>query len=151
MTTYTTLARCLLRLGRNGDLDTTTTPTLTEAATIHDGVTADIEAALAEGGVSVPVTTPARLVAWLGAVEAWGVCAEVLKARFQDLSGINSEGAWSFFEKRYQDALVQIRAGTAATLGGSPGTPESYFTRNPDTAEDLGDLTELTLTAGMDL
>ena len=152
MTTYTTLSAVLLRLGRNGDLSATTSPTLTEAATIHEGISADVDAAVVMGGLAVPVTTPAALVSWLGAVEAWGTCAEILKTRFQDLSGVNSEGAWTFFEKRYQDAIAQIRAGNAATLAGAGCEPASYYTRNPDTDEDLGDLSDtLPLTRRMDL
>ena len=148
---YTTLAAVLLRLGRNGDLSTTTAPTLTEAATIHDGVSADLDAALAIGGLAVPVTTPAALVSWLGAVEAWGTCAEILKARFQDATGVNAESAWGFFEKRYQEAITRIADGGAATLGGSPGLPSSYYLRNPDTTEDIGDQAEPTLSVKMDL
>ena len=139
---YTTQEAVLLRLGRNGDLTTTTSPTLAEAVQIQDGITADIDAALAIGGLSVPVTTPAALVSWLAAVESWGTCAEILKARFQDPSGINSEATWAFFETRYQAAIAAIRTGTAVTLSGSPTMPQSYFTRNPDVDEDLGDLAE---------
>jgi len=142
MTTYTTLSAVLLRLGRNGDLTATTAPTLTEAATIHEGITADINAALATGGVTPPVTSPAALVSWLGAVESWGTCAEILKTRFQDLSGVNTEGAWTFFETRYQDAIKWIRDGSAATLAGSGMEPASDLTRNPDTEQDYGDRDE---------
>lgn len=153
MTTYTTLAQCLARLGKNGDLTATTSPTLTEAASLHEGVHSDVNAALVEGGVStVPVTTPTALVSWLGTVEAWGTCAEILKVRFQDIQGVNAEGAWSFFETRYQQALTSIRAGTAASLSGSPVMPASYYTRNPDEEEDLGDLVDLNvLTTTVDL
>jgi hypothetical protein len=142
MTTYTTLGACLALLGRNGDLTATTSPTMAEAATIHEGITADLNAALATGGITPPVVSPAALVSWLGTVEAWGTCAAIFKVRFQDGSGINSEGAWTFWETKYQDARKLILAGGAATLGGSPVKPSSWYTRNPDTAEDLGDQVE---------
>ena len=149
---YTTLSAVLLRLGKNGDLTSSTSPTLTEAATIHEGISADVDAALAMGGSSVPVTSPTALVSWLGAVEAWGACAEILKVRFQDISGVNTEGAWSFYEKRYADSLEQIRKGNAATLAGDGVRPQTYFTRNPDEDEDLGDMVDGTvLTVRMEL
>lgn len=148
---YTTLAEVLLRLGRNGDLSTTTSPTLAEAAVIHDGVTADVNAALAMSGLVVPVTTPASAVSWLGAVEAWGVCAEILKARFQDAAGVNRDSAWGFFEERYRDGIAMIRAGGAAILAGSPVMPASWRTRNPDEDEDLGDAVAPTVRVDMDL
>lgn len=152
MTTYTTLSAALSLLGRNGELTASTTPTLTEAATLHEWIAADVNAALAVGGITPPVTTPAALVSWLGKVEADGLASTVLKVRFQDLSGVNSEGAWSFYEKRYQDALTLIRAGQAATLAGAGCEPASYYTRNPDEDEDLGDLSDaLPLTRRMEL
>lgn len=152
MANYGTLASALARLGRNGDLSGSTVPTLTEAASIHDGITGEIDAALTKAGLTPPVSSPASLVAWLGAVEAYGLCAEVLKVRFQDATGPNSEASWAFFERRYQAAIERLWKGEALDeMAGSPVMPQSYFTRNPDVAEDLGDLVAPTLTTTMEL
>jgi len=152
MTTYTTLEGALARLGRSGDLSSTTSPTLTEARTFHAGINGQINAALASNGLTVPVTSPDELVAWLGAIEAYGLCAEVLKVRYQDVSGPNSGASWEFFEDRFQAGMDKLWAGTGITaLAGLDTGPQSYFTRNVDTDEDLGDLADGELGVRMDL
>lgn len=152
MANYGTLQGALARLGRNGDLTSSTVPTLAEAAAIQDGITGQINAALAAAGLSTPVTSPSELVAWLASIEAYGLCAEVLKVRFQDASGVNSGASWAFFERRFDAGMDRLWAGKGLDeLAGSTCMPQSYFTRNPDTVEDLGDLVAPPLTVDMDL
>lgn len=141
--TYATLGVALARLGRNGDLSTTTVPSLTEAGAIHAGISGEIDAALASSGLTVPVTTPASLVAWLTEIEIHGVCAEVLRARFQDAQGINSSSTATYHQERFKAGMDRLWSGVGLDeLTGSACMPEGYFTRNPDEAEDLGDLVD---------
>jgi len=149
---YTTLARVLSRMGRNGELTAKTVPSLVEAEAIHDGVSAEIDAAMAGAGFTVPITEPPALVSWLAAIESWGTTAELLKVRFQDASGPGSEASWAFFERRYQDAMKRLWAGDMLDeVAGASVAPASWYTRNPDGEEDLGDGVDPAITVGMEL
>ena len=149
---YETQATVLALLGRNGELSASTTPTLTEAASIQAGITAEIDAALSAHGLTVPVTTPASLVKYLRVVESWGACSSILKTRFQDTSGPNSEASWALFETRYQRAMDRLWDGALVDeLGGEDALPTSYFVENPDEELDLGDIAEPVFTSDCEL
>lgn len=140
---YQTIDLILARLGRHGALTSSTNPTLADALAFQNGISAEIDFAIARHVPTTPVTTPAGLVTYLAAVEAWGVAAEVLKARFSDGSGPASEKAWSFYEKRYRDALAALREGTGLDdMAADELLPESYFQANPDEHVELGDIAE---------
>ena len=92
------------------------------------------------------------MVAYLKAVESWGTCAEILKVRFQDDSGPNSEASWAFFEKRYREAMDRIWAGSFVDeMASDPALPTSYFVEHPDTESDLGDIAEPRFPGDMEL
>ena len=147
---YLAIDQVLARLGRQGTLDTASVPTLTEATDMQAGVSAEIDMIIAPHVSSTPVASPLGLVTYLGAVEAWGTAAEILKARFQSGGGPDAEKAWAFFEGRYQKALARLASGAGLdSLAGDQLLPESYYTRNPDTAEDIGTIAEPMFADGM--
>jgi len=138
---YETQANVLIHLGANGVLSATTRPTPREAEIIQTGIAAEIDVTLAGQGVVTPVVAAGSLLDYLKRLEMLGTCAGILKVRFQDSAGPNTESLWSFYQQQYRDGLAAIRAGQIVQgLAGSGGLPGSYLTRNPDTEEDLGDL-----------
>lgn len=137
---YVDLADVQARLARHGALSDTSKPTTAQALDMIDGVAAEIDAALASHEVSVPVSSPAGLVAYLKALNTWGAAAEILRAMFQDKQGPNANVAADLYENRYQAGMKRLWAGDMIDqLADSSGElPGSYFTRNPVTAEVLG-------------
>jgi hypothetical protein len=149
---YLALPQILARLGRQGNLDDTPNsfPTLTQAGEMQAGVSAEIDMAIAPHVASTPVASPSGLVTYLGAVEAWGTAAEILKAKFQSGGGPDAEKAWAFFEGRYQKALTRLAEGAGVdSSAGDQLLPESYYTRNPDIHEEIGDIAEPVFADGM--
>lgn len=129
------------RIARVGALSATTALTETQGEDIVDGVAADIDGRLAVLGISGPVTTPAAAVAYLKNLNVWGAASEILKARLPSSQGpAGDRGAWTFWEKRYQDGLASLEAvmGGLVGQGASAGHTSSYTTRNPTKDEDLG-------------
>ncbi len=124
----------------------TTKPTVTQATAIIRDVSAEVDAALAGAGFAVPVTAPAWFVNYLGLVNQYGAASAILKAMFPDVSGPDETPAYAFWESRYQKALAALRNGSAIPPGLAAGsaqvTPSTYFTRNPDEEEDLGEIAE---------
>lgn len=106
------------------------------------GIADDMDAAIASHGHTVPVTAPARFVAWLEAVNAWGAAATILTARFADDKGVNSNTAGGRLERRYQKALAKLWDGSAIPGGvGGTALSTSYAVEYPDEApDDLGDI-----------
>lgn len=124
-------------------------PLTTAQADVHiDGIAAQLDAVLAELGLSVPVTLAGAptLYNLLAELNAWGAAAGIQRARFQDQGGANMESAWSFFEERYKAGLATL-SDTARGIVGAPSgiRPASYTTRNPDEDEHLGANAEPTL------
>ena len=124
---------------------------------IVDGVADAIDARLAGCGFTVPVSSPASLVRYLGRVNVWGAAAEVLKAVYPGQSGQQSEAAWKFFEDRYTAQMESKSAGgtppICETAAGHLGTssavaPSSYTTAYPDEDGDLGANAEPAITTG---
>jgi hypothetical protein len=124
-----------------------TKPTTTQAETFIEETDAEIDVLLVARGVSVPVTTPAAFLSWLGNVSANGATATVLKSMFPSATGVGETPAYAFFEKRYQDALKALRDGSvipASLITEDEDSSEvsTYFTRNPVEEEDLGGISE---------
>jgi len=123
-----------------------TKPTTTQATSFVDEIDAEINVLLEKHSVTTPVTSPAAFLTWLGNVSANGATATVLKSMFPDATGPGETPAYSFFEKRYQDALKELRAGDvipASLLESEDDAgPSTYFTRNPVDEEDLGGISE---------
>lgn len=148
--TYDTGAGVEARMAQHGGLSSSTKPTKAQADAIRQGVSAEIDAAMANNGLSVPVSSPPALVSYLAAVEVWGTVAEVLKARFPDSGGPGSEAAWDFFESRYKLAMDRLWSGDAlAKLDSAANTPSSYGIEHPTTDSDLGTNAEPTFSTGM--
>ncbi len=131
----------------------TSAPTTTQATALITEIDNEVNVALSSVGVTVPVTAPAYFLGWLGLVVSYGAAAAILKSMFPASSGPAETPAYSFWEKRYQEALKQIRSGDAIpdeiTAGGLYAAPSTYFTRNPDEEEDLGGIAEPPFKAGM--
>lgn len=141
MSAYSTVGKCAGRMAQYGGLSASTHPTVDEATDILEDIASQINAVLASKGLSVPVTAPAQFVTFLGAVNTWGAVAEILKSRFPDATGPGETPAYALFERRYQDALKGLADGSLipSDVGRSEAAkPSTYFTRNPDTDEDLG-------------
>jgi len=121
------------------------------AQSVLVGIAAEIDSVLAGAGYTVPVSTPAGLVSWLLTLNVWGAAAEVLRARFQDASGTNSEAAWKFFEDRYRAGLAALPTRAEGFAGTSSAEmPTSYTYANPAADNDLGTNAEPTLTMDME-
>lgn len=131
---YATSAQVLGAMGKF-TLGASTTPTLTQANTLIDDVSKEIDAILVGLGVAVPVTAPAAFLAYLATVNEYGATAAILKAMFPGAAGPGENPAFAFWEKRYQGALTDLRNGR--TLDGSLVTSgvnlaSTYLTDNPD-------------------
>jgi len=127
----------------------TTVPTVTELGTIIDGVASHIDSILLGAGVAtVPVTGShnSTFFTTLAEVNKWGAAAEFLNAMFPEADGPGASGAGGRWQKKYDDEIKAWRDGKsipAGLLGGSNDvSPSTYFTRNPDTEETLGDLAQ---------
>lgn len=127
-------------------LSASTKPTTTQVTQFCDDISAEVDIYLARAGVTVPVTTPTTLMTWLRKVTADGVAAMTLKAMFPDQLGPAETPAYAFFEKRYQDALKLMKDGDfiSSIVGTSSDLLDvsTYFTRNPDEEEELGEIAE---------
>ena len=126
-----------------------TAVTLDQLTTMIDGIAAQIDTVLKGAGVAaVPVTggLDSTFNTFLVEVNKWGAAGEYLKGLFPEAVGPGESPAFAFWEKKYQDTLKAWREGKdlpAGLLSGpnDPG-PSTYFTRDPDEEETLGDLME---------
>jgi len=110
-----------------------------------DATSVEVDGMLSSQGIVVPVTEPTWFKDKLALLTSYGAAAMILKAAYPEASGPGSNPAYMFWETRYQQGLAAMRKGqdvpTATTQAAYPGTlPSSYFTRNPDEEEELGDL-----------
>lgn len=111
MGNYTTATKVQTLCKRVPTFSATSPITLDEVNALIDRHEAEVDVALSFHGYPTPVTTPAPLVVWLEKIVTEGVAAAVLKSLFQDPTGPNSEASWSTWERRYQEALAQLRKG----------------------------------------
>lgn len=123
-----------------------TTPNTTQANAIITDVSNEIDVRLASAGFSVPVTTPAYLLDWLGLLNAYGAAAAILKSAFPDAVGPGDTPAYAFWEERYQAGLKLISDGEVAPPGAGSNEnnvlPSTYLTRNADAEEAIGVIAE---------
>ena len=145
---YTTTALVNDILGPH-QATSSTVPTVTELGAIIDGVASQVDVVLKSAGVAtVPVTgsMDSTFFTFLAEVNKWGAAAEFLKAIFPEATGPGESTAFGFWQKKYDDTLKAWRDGKdipAGLLGGSNDvSPSSYFTRNLNDEEVLGDLAE---------
>ena len=109
--TYTTRSRVSALMAHSPEFTSTTTVTSGQVDVWIGDVEAELDSALAELGISVPVSAPSHFLGWLTKLATEGVAATVLKSWFQDAGGPNSEGAWAVYERRYRDGIKAIRDG----------------------------------------
>lgn len=120
--------------------------TVNQATHMVNAVSSEIDGVLSGAGLSTPVTTPAGFIAHLSLLNAYGTAAMILKSAFPEAAMAGSAPAYAFWEERYQSGLKALRAGKDIPTGVDSGIiendilPSSYFTRNPDTEEELGDI-----------
>tara|TARA_Y100000310_G_scaffold94659_1_gene92412 strand:- start:466 stop:939 length:474 start_codon:yes stop_codon:yes gene_type:complete len=136
----------------------TTAVTLTDLGNIIDGISAQIDSVLKGAGVgTVPVTSSAdsTFATFLIAVNIWGAAGEYLKGLFPEATGPGESPAFAFWQKKYTDTLKAWREGkdlpSGLTGGSNDQAPSTYFTRNPDEEELLGDLAEASMTKLADM
>lgn len=128
------------------------TPTVTQLSAMIDGINSQIDTCLKSVGVaSVPVSsgTDSVFATFLGEVNKWGAAAEFLKGMFPEATGPGENPAFAFWQKKYDDVIKGWKDpdgpfGLPTGLLGGPGDadPSTYFTRNPNEEEILGDLQE---------
>ena len=129
-------------------LSATTTPTTTQVTTLITQVSAEIDSVIAGAGYAVPVTAPAWFLVALKLLNGYGAAAAVLRSMFPEKAG-GGEAAVameSYYASQYQRGLKRLGTGESIPPGLATGTaqvkPSTYFTRNPDAEEDLGDIAE---------
>lgn len=126
-------------------ISATSKPTTTQVGLIQGDISHDINVALGSKGITTPFADDgSEFYDWLGAVEAWGTTAELLKSMFPNATGPAETPAYAYYEKRYQAAIKGILDGSLipSTVSTSALRASTYFTRNPDSNEDLGDIAE---------
>lgn len=129
-----------------------TTPTITQLSAMIEGINSQIDTCLKSVGVaSVPVTSAvdSTFATFLAEVNKWGAMAEFLKAMFPEATGPGENPAFAFWQRKYDDVIKGWKDpdgpfGLPTGLLGDPGDadPSTYFTRNPNEEEVLGDLQE---------
>lgn len=127
-------------------VDGGSSPDSSQVAVIIQDVEGEIDTALRTQGISTPVTTPAYFLDWLEGLATAGAAARALKSMFPDATGAGETPAYAFWQTIYNNGLRDIKNGTMippeVTRSGSGISPSTYFTRNPDEEEDLGDISE---------
>ena len=110
----------------------------------RDETSAQINVVLESVGVAVvPVTDHAAFQTYLGAVEAWGTAAQVLKAMFPEAMGPGEQPAYAFWDRKYRDALVSLSRSQHIPpnlFGEDRPVPSSYFTKHPEDEAQMGAL-----------
>lgn len=126
-------------------LSTSSKPTGVMTDNIIADTDAEIETHLAAAGIGVPVTTPSYFHNWLCRLSAYGATAAVLKSMFPAAVGPGEVPAFAFWEARYRAGIRGIDDGSlvpADLVTSAHITPSTYFTRNPDLEEHLGNIAE---------
>lgn len=132
-------------------IDGSSTPTSTQATAIIDDINDEIDTLLASSGLLVPVTTPAYFVDMLGMLNAYGAAVLIAQAMLPDRAGATdpSTALYSVWDSRYRAAMARFAKGEGIPPDAPRSgrlSPSTYFTRNPDAEETLGDIAEPTFT-----
>ena len=129
-------------------LSASSKPTSTQATTIIGQISAEIDSVISAAGYFVPVASPAWFLDYLKLLNAYGAAAAVLRSMFPDRAGAGEASAALeiFYAAQYNRGLRRLASGESIPPGLAAGaaqvTPSTYFTRNPDEEEDLGDIAE---------
>lgn len=127
----------------------TSKPNETQVGTIITGIAAEIDTAIANAGYAVPVASPASFLEYLTLLNAYGAASAAIRSIFADKTG-SAEGfeggIEAYYAAQYAKGLASLRDGSGIPPGVSTTSasigPSTYFTRNPDAEEDLGDIAE---------
>jgi hypothetical protein len=137
-------------------LSAATKPTDTQAGAAITNVAAEIDAIISSAGYVVPVATPAWFVTYLKFLNALGAAALVLRAMFpaSRAAGEASLSEYALYQHWYETGLTRLAASggipSAAPANSSTTiAPSTYFTRNPNVEETLGDISEPTFKRNM--
>jgi hypothetical protein len=129
-------------------IDGSSKPTSTQVTTLIGQISADIDAVISAAGYAVPVASPAWFVTALLYLNALGAAALTLRSMFPDSRAAGDAGLseYALYQRWYEAGLKRLGAPggippDVATNSASVN-PSTYFTRNPDTEEDLGDIAE---------
>jgi hypothetical protein len=132
-------------------IDANSKPTTTQVTSMINDISGEIDAVLAGRGLTVPVTTPTYFVDALTMLNTYGAAVLVAQAMLPDRAGAAeaSSAIYTVWDQRYRTGMAALRDGegippTAPASGRIQ--PSTYFTRNPDSEEDLGDIAEPTFT-----
>ncbi len=127
-------------------IDASTKPNTVQATGIVTQISAEMDSVVSGAGYAVPVATPAWFVDALKLLNCYGAAATILKAFFPDATGPDETPAYAYFAQMYRDGLKRLSTGDGIPPDAptSSGTvyPSTYFTRNPDAEESLGDIAE---------
>jgi len=127
-------------------LSGTSKPTEAQATGLLDQVAAEIDSVLAGAGYSVPVAAPDYFVSSLKLLNSAGAAAAILRIMMPDAAGAAETPAAGFWAQWYRDGLARLKDGSGVPpdviTNAASVAPSSYFTRNPDVEEDLGDIAE---------
>ena len=127
------------------DISGSTKPNTAQVAILMSQVDGELDAILAAAEVTVPVTSPTYFVDWLEGIASAGVAARVLKSMFPDHTGPGETPAHAFWQRLYDRGIGMIKDGSILSddvVNIADVEPSTYFTRNPDTEEDTGDIAE---------
>ena len=129
-------------------LSASTTPTIAQADDIIDDISAEIDSVIAGAGYAVPVTSPVWFLRALRMLNRYGATSAVLRSMFPQKSGAGEAAVAieSYYATQYQRGLKRLATGEAIPPELATGTaqvkPSTYFTRNPNAEEDLGEIAE---------
>lgn len=141
---YATAADVNALLARN-QVSASTDLTTTQLDLLIDMVDGEINAILKAKDVSVPVTSGAEPEFYesLTLCNAVGAAALATAAYFPDQVGPAEQPTSGFFTAWYRRCIDALASGVTIPTSAGQGTssaPSTYFTRNPDTEEDLGNI-----------
>jgi hypothetical protein len=117
--------------------DASSTPTETQVGTFINQISDEIDVVLEGRGFTVPVTTPAKLLAYLLHVNALGAAALAEQAMFPETTRPGTSASGANLWKQYQDALAYLRTGElprgSGGSGGAIDLPFSFAEKNQAT------------------
>lgn len=122
-------------------------PTPTQVDDIIAGVSSEIDTYLSTRVHILPVVAPDYFVAWLKTLNNYGAAAQILKSAFPSTVGAGEIPAWGFWKSLYDSGIKAILSGDVIPASVEVGAtdriqPATYFTRNPNAEESLGDIAE---------
>lgn len=137
-------------IARVPNIGSSSMPNSGQVTEIIADVSAEVEIHLLSAGFTIPAGLPSSFLRWVGLIVQEGTAAIVLKSAYPESMQAANGGpvvpAYAYYEKKYQDALKLIDSGNlniADAQNGDPVVgPSSYFTRNPDVEETLGEIAE---------